>query len=329
MKTQRYKGLIGIILVLFFITAGAAYAQVEKTKRITKSYTVDNGMRLNFHNKFGKLHIDTHDSDQVEVDIVVDVDLRNESRAQQLLDRIDIDVDESSSEISYKTDIRGKINNKKGEGFSIDYNIKMPKDNPLDAKVSFGDMYVGDLTNRARLEIAYGSLTAMRLTGDTDLELNFSKGEVKELGDGSVIVKYGGLNLDKMGDGDIEQQFSDIRIEQAGQLEVRSKYGSVELGDVQAVEGSSNFTSFRIDQLYKSIDMTTSYGNGVEVRNLSKDFEFVDLRGKFGGYTIYLESDTKANIEVETSFSDFKYSGLPIEMNVMIKEMSSGRYKGT
>ncbi|GEM_PF-2183232 len=328
MRVQSYNLWIGVVLLLLIQSVGAM-AQVEKTRNVNRNYTIDNNVRLNFENKFGKLHIDTHDSDQLEVDILIKVDFRNESRARQLLDRIDIDIDESSSEISYKTKISGNINNKKGEGFSIDYNIKMPKNNPLTARVSFGDMYIGDLTNNADIEVSYGSLKAMRMTGNTDLELAFSKGEVKELGNGSVLVKYGGLEAGKIGNGDFEQQFSDVKIDETGEIDLESKYGSVELRNVVAVEGRSNFTDLKIGHLHKRIDMVTSYGNGIEIRNLSKDFELVDLRGKFGGYTIYLESDTKANIEVETSFAEFEYSGLPIEMNVMIKEMHNGRYKGT
>lgn len=328
MQTQRYR--ISVIAVfMLLISTGLGYAQGDKTKRISKSYTIDSDVRLNFDNKFGKLHIDTHDSDALEVEIEIKVNLRNESRSQQLLDRIQIDVNESSSEISYETDLSGKINNKNGESFSIDYMIKMPKNNPLKAKVSFGDMYLDDLTNTADIEVAYGSLKAQDLTGDISLELSFSQGDVGELGNGQVEVKYGGLEAEKMGSGELIQQFSDIEIEVAGDLDVESKYGSVKLQDVISVDGRSNFTDFTIGNLHKRIDLVTSYGNGVEIRNLSRDFESVNLRGKFSGYTIYLESETKANIEVETSFSDFKYTGLPIEMNTMIKEMSSARYRGT
>ncbi|MEQ8713514.1 MAG: hypothetical protein RIC80_10885 [Cyclobacteriaceae bacterium] len=328
MQTQRYSiSLVAVLMLLFF--AGPGYAQGDKTERIAKSYTISSDVHLNFDNKFGKLHIDTHDGDVLEVEVLIKVDLRNESRSQELLDRIEIDVDESSSEISYETDLPGKINNKNGESFSIDYTIKMPRNNPLTAKISFGDMYLDDLTNTAEIEVAYGSLKAKNLTGEISLKLSFSKGEVGELGDGDVVVKYGGLEAEKMGSGELNQQFSDVEIGVAGNLDVESKYGSVKLQDVVSVDGSSNFTDFTIGHLHKSIDLVTSYGNGVEIRKLSRDFESVELRGKFSGYTIYLEADTKANIEVETSFSDFKYTGLPIEMNTMIKEMSSARYKGT
>ena len=327
MRVRSYSIWIGAVLLLMQSVGGMA--QVEKTRNVNRNYTIDNNVRLNFENKFGKLHIDTHDDDQLEVDILIKVDFRNESRARQLLDRIDIDINESSSEISYETKISGDIHNKKGEGFSIDYNIKMPKNNPLTAKVSFGDMYVGDLTNSADIEVSYGSLKVMRLTGNTDLELAFSKGEIKELGNGSVLIKYGGLEVGKIGNGNFEQQFSDVNIDEAGEIDLESKYGSVELGNVVAVVGRSNFTDLKIGQLHKRIDMVTSYGNGMEIRNLSKDFELVDLRGKFGGYTIYLASDIKANIEVKTSFAEFVYSDVPIEMNEMIKEMHNGRYKGT
>lgn len=328
MQTQRYRSSILAVLILLIFT-GQGFGQDEKTRKISKSYTIDNDVRLSFDNRFGKLHIDTHEGDVLEVEVLIKVNLRNDSRTQQLFDRIDIDVDESTSEISYETDLSGNINTKNGEDFSIDYNIKMPKNNPLSAKVSFGDMYLDDLTGSTEIEVAYGSLKAKRLMGETDLKLSFSSGEVDEIGNGVVEIKYGGLEADKMGNGELDQQFSDVKIGSAGIIDLESKYGTVKLEDVVSVDGRSNFTDFTIGQLQKSIDLVTSYGNGVEIRNLSRDFESINLRGKFGGYTIYLESDTKATIEVETSFADFKYSGLPIDMSTMIKEMNSAEYKGT
>lgn len=328
MLTQPYRTLaLAVMLLVLFSFPG--FGQQEKTKRIAKSYTIKETVDLRFNNRFGKLHIDTHEGDQLEVEVLISVDLRSTSRTQELFDRIRIEVSESASVISYETVLAGNINTKNGENFSIDYRIKMPRNNPLEAKVSFGDMYLGDLTNTAAVEVSYGSLKANRLTGDVDLKLSFSKGEVDAISKGTVTVKYGGLEADEIGVVRLDQQFSDIEIIKTGELDLKSKYGSIKLREAGSVRGSSGFTDITIGDLYKRIDLVTSYGNGVEIRNLSKSFESVDLRGKFGGYTIYLAEDTRASIEVETSFADFKYSGLPIEMSTMIKEMNSARYRGT
>lgn len=299
----------------------------EKSRKISKSYEVKTDVRLAISNSFGRVHINTWDQNKITVDIEIIARMNNENRAQDLLNRIKIDIDEGSSEISFET-ILGKLKNRDREEFEINYKVNMPKKNPLRLRNSFGGNFIGDLLGDSEINISYGDFRIEKLYGLSDIKISFSDGAIKLVKKGEIDIKYSDLEIDELGVVKMEQGFSDVEIEKIGTIDLNSKYGDVEIGTVQGIKGYVGYSEFSIDRLEVELDMRAQYSGGFTIDEVAKDFSKIVIDGKFGDYRISFEEGVNFTFDTELSFSNFSYSGLPLEFDYKVKEDFSARYKG-
>ena len=92
------------ILILFLsVNTGWSKDQDEKRRVVEKSYSVNTSTLLSIKNKFGKIEINSWDKNEFSIKIEIISRGRSEERAQRILDEIEIEIDESSTEISLET----------------------------------------------------------------------------------------------------------------------------------------------------------------------------------------------------------------------------------
>lgn len=328
--TRLLYSILAVTLIFVGQTEGFATKKrdVEKRKVVEKSYSVDEDVTLVIENKFGKVHINTWDKKQMDVRVEVIARRRSESRAQELLDKIDIDIDESSSSKRFTTDLQGRINNRNSESFEINYTVSMPKSNPLELKNSFGDTYIGDLNGDVDIKVSYGDLRAKKLEGRSRIKLSFGDGDIEYVRSGEMVVKYSNLDVSSLGVVRLEQGFSELDIRTAESIDMTSKYGEVLLGSIKGIRGYVGFTDFVIEKLLVELDLQTSYAGGFEIEEVGKNFKKINLEGKFGSYRLGFEEGVNGRFEARLKFSEFRYSGADVDLNYQVKEDFKGEYRG-
>ncbi len=331
MKPRIYKNsFFYAILFLLLWSYSWARPNEEKRKTIEKSYTVSDATELNFSNSFGKIHLETWDNKQVSVKIEIIVNASSESRAQDLLDKITIDIDDSNpkSELSFSTSIDGR-NSGRGTSFEINYSVKMPKNNPLNLKNSFGDVYVGPLGGRVKLDVQYGNLNTGSLTGDADVKLAFGSGasSIESFNKGELRLSYSKLSIEELGDVEVNSQFSTLEVDKAGSMDLTGKYGDVEIGEIQNLVANINFSGFEIDKVHKEIELDIDYGGNITI-GLANTINRVDIKSSFGPLELELPVGLNANFEANLSFCDLKYDESRINFSKVMKEQNSSEYVG-
>ncbi|WP_420583192.1 hypothetical protein [Reichenbachiella sp.] len=299
----------------------------EKSRKISKSFDVNSNIRLSIENSFGRVHINTWDQNKMTVDIEIIARMNNENRAQDLLDKIKVEIEESSSEISFETRL-SNLKNRDREEFEINYKVNMPKKNALRLKNSFGGNFIGDLMGESEINISYGDFRIEKLYGLTDMRISFSDGAIQLVKEGEIDIKYSDVEIDELGVVKMEQGFSDVEIEKIGTIDLSSKYGDVEIGTVQGIKGYVGYSEFSIDRLEVELDMKAQYCGGFTIDEVAKDFTKIIIDGKFGDYRISFDEGANFTFDTELSFSDFSYSGLPLDFDYKVKEDFSSRYKG-
>jgi hypothetical protein len=331
MKPRIYKlSFFSAVLLLLVLTYSWARPNEEKRKKIEKTYAVTDATELNFSNSFGKVHLETWDKKQVSVVIEIIVNAGSESRAQELLDRIKIDINDSNpkSELSFTTSIDGK-NSGKSTSFEINYRIDMPKNNALDLKNSFGDVYVGPLGGSVKLDVQYGNLNTGSLSGDTEVKLAFGSGysSIESFKKGELRLSYSKLSIEEMGNVEVDSQFSTLEVDQAGSMDLTGKYGEVEIGEIQNLVANVNFSGFQIDKLHKEIELDIDYGGNISI-GLANTIRRVNIKSSFGPLELELPAGLNANLEANLSFCDLKYDESRINFSKVIKEHNSSEYVG-
>lgn len=322
---SRYK-----IALLFLLLTATVFAgkQEEKKKYVERNFKVSATTKLKIENRFGKIEINTWEKSEFDVKVEIIGKGRNEDRAQDILDAIEIDITEGSAEIVFETEI-AKRKNKNEEGFEINYTVYMPETNPLDIKNSFGDVTMGDRKGDLDIIVSYGSMRAGDVAGDASIKLSFGGGSIGVINDGEATVKYSNFEIDGAKKLDLTQGFSDIEIGEVNDIEVESKYGKVEIEKADKVDADAHFSGFRIEELTGSIELDCSYLGNFRIDKLAKSFTLVDIDGTFGSYEISLEEGMNADINAEFSFADLKYSSdVDATFNYRVKESNRSTYKG-
>jgi hypothetical protein len=329
MKRLAFNLLIILVLSAFSCQLLARKrGDIEKKKRIEKTYQVSGQQALDITNKFGKVHINTWDKNKIEVLIEIIARGNTDERAMKILDRIDVDINESSSRIIFETILKGNMNNKNDESFEINYEISMPKSNALKLNNSFGDTYLADFSGELNMEVSYGGLQAGKLTGNSNVEVSFGDGNIDRMDKGDLIVKYSDVDVEELGIVSLELGYSDVSIEKGNILEVECKYGDFKLDEVSVITGEVGFSEFRIGKLHKSIDMETAYSGGFRIEEVAKDFEKIILEGKFGTFRIGLSAGTNSSFEVKLRFCALNYSDINLDLNYKVEEDFKSEYRG-
>lgn len=331
MKTLVFRHrLLYVFVIIFFASSVMVHAQNEKRRSINKSYKVSGSTMINLSNSFGKMHVETWDKNEVKVDIEIIVRASNDDRAQSLLDKIDIHIDDDnpSSSLSFVTSIG---NNKSGRNssFEINYDVSMPKTNTLDLKNSFGDTYLGDLSGDVDLKVQYGNLKAGELTGDCDVKLSFGSGfsEIDAIKKGDLKVSYSKLGVEEIGNLDVHSSFSTFETEKAVSMDLIAKYGEVEIEEIDVLEADVNFSGFELEQVNKSLVLDIDYGGSLDI-GVRKSVEVLDIKSSFGPVNINLEPGINASIEATMSFCNLRYDEDMIEFSKIIKDNTSSQYEG-
>ncbi|MTI30437.1 hypothetical protein [Xanthovirga aplysinae] len=329
-KENLFKSLaISLILVVQLFYFSSASAQVEKEKRISKNYKVNKTTELKLSNKYGQVDVETWDKNEIDVEVVVKVKMRNEVRVQKILNKIEIEINENKDKISFETQLNGSINTSSSESFTIDYRIKMPKGNPLDLKNRFGDVFLDDFKGSLDLELAYGNLKARKLLGDKlSVDLSFGSGEVDELKSGNMDVRYFDLDIEHLGKVILENGFGKLTIGTADDLELDSRYGSVRIGEAGVVEASVGFAGFDLGSVSRSLRLVAKHANGIEIDHIAKTVEVIDVDADFSGVRLNFEKNWDANVDVKLSFAKLRYDKEDIDFNYVNIGRNVGEYKG-
>ena len=199
-KHIRLLSTIAAILVLSApVTAFAQRDQdVRRQKLINKSYDVTTDDKLSIDNQFGNVVVSTWDKPQITVDIEVSARAASDGRAQDIMNKIDVQDSRDGHDIRFKTNVdeihngneKNKHNEENDRSFYIDYVVHMPTANGLSIENSFGKTEVPALTGPVSLVSKFGSLNAGKLDNVDQIDVEFGKAYLTEVNSGRVAFKF-------------------------------------------------------------------------------------------------------------------------------------------
>lgn len=326
MKRLSYRRIF-LVLILLFLTAYLAEAE-ELTKMVEKTFNIKSDTKISLSNKYGNIIINTWNKNVFDLKVTIEAEGKNESKSQQILDAIEIDISDriSAGNLSISTDI-GSI--KGNSSFSINYEISMPDKNELELSNSFGNIFMESHDGDADITVKYGQLRAEDLIfADIRVDFSSSRCEIESLKKGSLDLRYSKMSIEELGDVDIESQFSEVEIERGGNLVMNGKYGNIELESVNSITGDIQFSGVEIEYLGESIDIKAKHGDGIRLENVNVNFTKIFIDTQFSSVEINLEEGSKAQLDFNLQFGNLRARGEGINFNRVIKENNSSEYSG-
>ena len=278
---------------------------LEKRKTYSKSYPVGPNDRISLNNQFGEMKITTWEKNEVKVDVTIIGKSNSDERAQQIIDRINIEDGKLSDGVYFKTKMKDDNNSKNGkgykdEGMEINYMVYLPSSSPIEATNQFGPMIVPDLKGPVELESKFGSLTAGKLSNVKELNVEFGKADIEWINNGKITIKFSKASLGKMS-GNLDTHFEfcdaiDIKLDNSlRELTMKTSYSTVE------IELSKDFSaSFDIKTSFGDLSNRTSYG-------FKEEGEDDDRRGpKFDKQYYGTAGSGSAKIKIKSDFGKVK-----------------------
>lgn len=310
---MKYYNILPIAFA--FIIGSAFFNDIplkEYEKVITESYDFDiDDPKISLDNRYGDVEITSHNQQTASVRVEIIVEASKESRAQEIFDRIDIDMSHSSNRLSVKTDIGNSGNwnwTKQNEQYKINYTVSLPSKSFLSIANKYGNISCTDHDNDVDLILKYGNGTIQNVGGDLKAEFgyvdNFTAGMIA--GDADIDLSYSDFSMESAEDIEIYSKYSEFNVESAQKIISDSKYDKYRIGSIQSITNEGKYDNIRISDV-SEIKIETKYTN-IKVGTLSGRAKF---SLGYGDLTIneVRESTTEININSSHTGCSLAMSG--------------------
>ncbi len=305
MKNQIFKNRYAILLMVLFSGTLMTVSGQTSEKRINKEYNISEGFTLGIDNEYGEINIVNWDQDVVDVEITISVESKSESKAEDILEKIEIDISESKSRVDFDTEVE-QVNTGGKTKINVVYDVKAPAYINATLEQSYGSMYIQEITGIADLEVRYGSLMATALMNQDRDSWN------------TLDLKYGEATIEKVTALAAEVKYSELTVNESMVLETESAYSKLYLGKVVDLSAECKYDKLNMDLLTGILEVDAAYTN-VSVGRISNDFSevFVDLA--YGNFKAGLDPHPAFAIE-----ADVTYGSINIPEGDYVKEKKAG-----
>ena len=325
MKTT-FKTTLIVILAITFMTAQAVSA-VEKTKKYHESWAASGVETLNISNKFGEVKFKNEGGSEITIDVVVTVEASSESKANELLNQIDVDFSKNGSTVMAETSIENNF--RSNHEFRIDYVINVPVNKNLIVSNKYGNTVVNKLNANGDFDIQYGNILANELiaptNGKMNLNLAYGKGNIETTGDINIEISYSNITMGTINDLQLESKYSNIEFEKGRVITIDSKYDKFNFGKVKSVTAITKYSNLRIDYLATSLKIESGYG-GIKVNEIAPDFESVSITNSYGQILLGL-NNASYSVDASCNYCGISYPEERFKGN-KTKENTSFELKG-
>jgi DUF4097 and DUF4098 domain-containing protein YvlB len=165
-----------LIISLLFLAYQQNLIASTFTETFQKNVNFKNGGFLSLSNTNGDIEIESWDKNEVEIVAYKKVKAEDRETAEKLMKRLEIEIRESNDEIIIETNYPkgssgggffGWIFGKDNMSFSVEYEIKVPKEIDLNIHTTNGEVRIEKIVGRLRLESTNGNINAWNINGLT------------------------------------------------------------------------------------------------------------------------------------------------------------------
>jgi hypothetical protein len=317
MKTPTFKFVLLLFLIQILVISVAVSAPDEFSKNLHKEFNADQNTLLFIENKFGNVDINNWDKNQVVIDVTITVDHRNQDKAKELLEYIHVDISQEGNTIKAITTIDSKFSkwnftfSDSKKEFSIDYDIKIPKNIKLDLQNKYGNVFINEIYGHARVDVKYGNLKINKIIRSnkkpfSEVSLGYSRGTIDECEWLNVTLKYSKLEIEKSKALIAVTKYSQLNVGRASSIVCESKYDDYKIGIVNNFVGTAGYTELEFKEVSLLLDVDNRYG-GISVDFIPKGFEKINIDNEYGGIKLGIDANASYQIKGYAKYANIDY----------------------
>ena len=270
-----------LLAALFLLVTGSGFAQRGEhkdfngpSKTYSKSYPAGAGDRLSIMNEYGDVTVNTWDKNEFKVDVTVKVSAAN-GDDQKLLNLISINDNKNGPAVNFYTKI-SNYHTTGREKMLINYTVWMPSKNQLSVMDHYGRINIPDMDATVIIKSFYGSVTTKNINGNlADFLISYSNASIGTIKTGKMIIEY----------------------------------GKADIASADVLTGVLEYSGLNVGRLDNNGSFHASYGAGVDINNLGKDFKKLDITSEYANTAIGARNTGDANFDITIENGAFKQQG--------------------
>lgn len=305
--------LLAMVLLVTSFPALAGKQEYTKKKEISQNYKVSATDLLQVDNRFGNITVTHWNRNEVAIRVEIESKSNSESRAQENLDAVRIEIKKSGSTVSAVTNIREKTSwgNSNNERLTINYFISMPSKLTSDLSQKYGNINLPDRNDgKCSVHVKYGNLNAGDFTAELRLEAKYGNIDMGNLQTAYLDLGYVGSMICKDARSVfIDSKYSNLEMKNVQRMELDKKYGNLSVGSLDQAEMEVKYSEISVDRLKESLDVDGLDYSTLSIKEVSSTFNRINVEGRYGN--LKLKISPKASFKVLAE--DMKYGNYDIK----------------
>jgi len=322
-----------LIIPTMLVANNGVIGKHTKTKIIKKEFDVSANATVDLDNKYGSIDIQTWNQNKVTLEIIITTKSNNESKAQNKLDDIHIEFENSNSRVYAKTKISKSSNwnwsNNNNVNMDIQYIVRMPESNNLVIDMDYGDVMIDKIGGKTDINLDYGKLISGELMNlDNSINLDYSQGTtIDYVKNANINTDYSTIKIGTVGDLSLTSDYCTISIKSSGNVEYDLDYGNLTIDKATAIVGTSDYTSLDFGLIEDTASINAEYGN-LKIASLGENFSNIDIDTEYIGVKIGVNRDSSFKFYAHTQYGNIKVPDA-MQITSRLEKNTSEEIKGT
>jgi hypothetical protein len=304
--------MAALLLILCSPAGSAEEMDISKKKEINQSFNVTQNDRLNVDNRYGSITVTHWEKQEIAIRVVIESKAGTESRAQDGLDNVQIELKKTANTVYAATSINTRNNFGWGNNnkLTIDYYITMPSKLAASLSQKYGNINLPGRNEGAyRIDLNYGNLKAGSFTQPLTIDAGYSNLALENVTSLDLEAKYcGNINIGNGTDIRSDTKYSQLKLRNADKLDIDNSYGNVTAENVNTLSVDTRYGSVQIETLKDKLSASLSYGS-LTIAQLDAGFSSVEAGARYStlklsvspqaAFRVYAESMKYGNVEIK------------------------------
>jgi hypothetical protein len=316
---KSIKLLSALFLTLLIVTSIVAVGQDKVAKTYQKEFSLTPNSDVYLENRFGQMNIENWDKNSISITIEIKVDYPESEKTARLLKAINIEINQVGDNISAITKIDddymkpwNKLFDSDSKDFSIDWEVKMPKQTNLDIANRYGDIFINELTGKCKIELRYGNLKANKIFRDNNdplssLTLGYGNATIDEVNWFKADIQYAKLDIVNAKAIALVSKYSKVVIDQVSSIVSEANGDTYSVGKVANFVGKGDYSSYRFEELTKKLDLTVRYGD-LRIDKIPANFGSLKFNGSYSSVYAGIDPSASYILNANASYGNIKFN---------------------
>lgn len=315
MRTTLTKSnSIFLLTLLLLVSSLSAFGKPQeniKKKQINQSYNVSQSDKLQVDNRFGNITITHWNKNEVAIRIEIESKASSQQRAQECLDRIQIETKKEGGIVSAITTLKEKNGNTNNESMTINYYIQMPAKLASELSQKYGNINLpSDNNGKTDIHVKYGNLNAGNFIANIMIEAKYGNIEVGNLQNAQFDLGYvGNAKINNVKELKVDTKYSNLKINTAENVSMEMKYGNLTVEHINQLKMEVKYSDIKIGALKQSLSVSELSYSNLEIDNLSSSFTRLDVQSHYGNLDVRLPAKSSFKVLAD----DMKYGNCSVE----------------